>query len=66
MSARYLDHQLRETASEGIPRALLLRELSRKSFRIANIKELRMRDTTTETSVLLRARRYARQAAAWS
>jgi len=45
MSARYLDRQFRETASEGIPRALLLRELSSKSFRIANIKEPRRRDT---------------------
>ena len=45
MSARYLDRQLRETASEGIPYALLLRELSSKSFRIANMKEPRMRDT---------------------
>ena len=44
MSARYLDRQLRETASEGIPRALLLKELGGKSFRIANIKEPRMRD----------------------
>ena len=44
MSARYLDRQLRETASEGIPHALLLKELGSKSFRIANIKEPRMRD----------------------
>jgi len=49
MSARYLDRQLRETASEGIPHALLLRELRSKSFRIANMKEPRMRDTNNRS-----------------
>ena len=56
MSARYLDRQLRETASEGIPSRALIEELRSKSFRIANIKGPRMRDTNNRNfSIAARA-----------